>query len=440
MRHRASLMRPRVTVEPLEVRALMSGNPWSEALGGRMEPMAAATAPDGSVIVVGTRNAGGPVNELAVARLTPRATLDTTFGVNGVAAARWNGIYNSASDVVITAEGKILVAGFAQVMGPAPGDMSDFGVARFNADGTLDTTFGGGDGLVTLNLSAGLEAGADSANVIALDADGRIVVAGGVNYRLPGTSTFTGDFALARLNDDGSPDTTFGSDGQVITLLAQPQSGPQCSATDLHILEGGQILATGYRGGPTGEVTSARYNADGSLDGAYGDGGILYGSEPYVAPGIDWSAVAEAPAPTVAASVQRAVARTPVVRHGAFFRFNVTYASQSGASIDLSTLGDGDLTVSGPGGYDSPAELVRAKARRRGTVVKATYRAAAPGGRFDRSDNGRYSLRLAASAVTGVGDSVGTGAACEVGAFLVQCSPPPAHGFSTFRITETIFS
>src|SRR5205814_8816525 len=102
----------------------MSANPWTDALSGRMDPVAAATATDGSVIVVGTHNAGGP-NEVAVARLTPRATLDTSFGINGIATARWKGIYDSASDGVIPADGRIVVAGFAQVIGPAPGDMSD---------------------------------------------------------------------------------------------------------------------------------------------------------------------------------------------------------------------------------------------------------------------------------------------------------------------------
>src|SRR5687768_17157716 len=78
----------RVAVETLETRTLMSA--WTDALAGLLEPQAAATTSDGSVIVVGRRYVPGLGNEVAVARLTPQATLDTTFGLNGLAAARFN--------------------------------------------------------------------------------------------------------------------------------------------------------------------------------------------------------------------------------------------------------------------------------------------------------------------------------------------------------------
>ena len=441
---------PRAAFEPLEGRALMSGGTF-DALSGLIDGCTAAAAADGSVVVVGSRYTAGVGTELAVARLNPSGALDPTFGTNGVATAHLGGMYDSATDVVVTPDGKILVSAFVQVHGPPPGDMSDFGVVRFNADGTLDTSFGGGDGFVTVNVSAGMSGGADAAYALALDADSRIVLAGYVSYRVPETLQSASGFAAARLNPDGSLDETFGSGGQVITVIVHP-NGAASSARDVEVLPDGRLFVSGYRGGPTeGQVTSVRYNADGSLDASYGDGGILYADELYVMPGLEWPApgAPDDPAPVEAAvtvSVPRAVSRTPVVRRGAYFKFKVTYASESGAPIDLSSLGNGDLTVTGPGGYSADAEMLRAKARRHGTVVKATYRAAAPGGRFDASDNGRYALLLAPSAVTEVDADGGTGEGCEVGAFLVRCRAAPIdHSAATDlaeprRVTESVLN
>jgi uncharacterized delta-60 repeat protein len=446
----------RVAIEPLETRTLMSA--WDDAVAPHMNPIAAATLADGSVIVVGSRSGGSPVTELAVARLTPQAQLDTTFGVGGVATVPVDGFHESGNDVLIAPDGKILVSVFVQVHDLSSGDMSDFGVARFNPDGTPDATFGGGDGVVTLNLSDGLAAGADAAYALALDPDGRIVLAGTVNYR-DEFSQNTGGFGLARLYDDGSVDTSFGTGGQVSTQLAQPQSTPQCSATDVQILPDGRILASGYRAGSNGLATSARYLPDGTLDASYGVGGILYTDDPYVAPAIAWPALPEAPPPlpvppappapppppaTVTATVPPAVSRTQLLKRGKFFKFNITYTSHTATPIDVSTIGAGDLTVAGPAGFVSHAELLRARARLQGTVVKATYRAAAPGGKFDRADNGHYALILASSAVGGAGDPTGTGAATALGAFYVDCSPPPERGMSAgttaVRVTQALFS
>src|SRR5687768_7400498 len=344
-----SRARSRVAFEALEGRSLMSANPWADAVAPHMHAVAAVTAADGSVIVVGSRDT--PRTELAVARLTPQSQLDTTFGVGGVATVPVGGMHDSGTDVLIAPDGKILVSVFVQVYGLTTGDMSDFGVVRLNPDGTPDATFGGGDGVVTLNISEGLAAGADAAYSIALDADGRIVLGGSIDYRND-LSVFIGGFAMVRLNDDGSPDPSFGSNGEVISLFTVP--GDSIGAVkDLQILPDGRMLARGYRGGYERVVTSALYNADGTLDASYGVGGFLYTNDPYVFPAIDWPGGSEptpppapepappAPQPpppeppaTVAVTVPPAVSRTQFLKRGKFFKFNVTYTSAT--PIDVS--------------------------------------------------------------------------------------------------------
>ena len=88
------------------------------------------------------------------------------------------------------------------------------------------------------------------------------------------------------------------------------------------------------------------------------------------------------------------------VRGGKAYTFRVTYAAPAGNQVDRSSLGNGDVTVSGPGGFSAPATLVGAAVRRRGSVVVARYRVAAPGGAFDAADNGDYTVRLGAAAVS----------------------------------------
>ncbi|MFF2572353.1 calcium-binding protein [Streptomyces sp. NPDC058084] len=120
---------------------------------------------------------------------------DTSFGDNGKVATPFG---NEIRGVAL-ADGLKIVAGGSSGSGVG----SEFAVARYNQDGTLDTTFGGGDGTVTTGFGGNGAAGND----MELQGDQKIVVAGGAN----------GDFAVARYNPDGSLDTTFSGDGRVTT-------------------------------------------------------------------------------------------------------------------------------------------------------------------------------------------------------------------------------
>jgi uncharacterized delta-60 repeat protein len=142
----------------------------------------------------------------------------------------------------------------------------EFALARYNVNGTLDSTFGSG-GKVTLLV------GTESyANAVALQPDGKIVVAGTANGTLP-------EFAVARFNPNGTPDTTFGPDhsGAVLTAVGVGTSTGENNAQGLAIQPDGKIIAVGWADTNLQYISWAmvRYNADGSADGSFGSGGTV---------------------------------------------------------------------------------------------------------------------------------------------------------------------
>ena len=132
--------------------------------------------------------------------------IDTTFGASGIARVGLTDADDGPTRCrpVLQPDRKILVCGTRLENGATA---SDFYVARFNDDGTLDDTFGSG-GLVTIDFDGG--SGGDHAEGLALQSDGRIVVAGTTH----GTGLQSDDFAVARLDSDGALDTTFASGGK----------------------------------------------------------------------------------------------------------------------------------------------------------------------------------------------------------------------------------
>jgi uncharacterized delta-60 repeat protein len=167
---------------------------FSSALfGGRV---GIALQADGKILLVGG---------LKLLRLNPDGTLDGTFGTAGVAPVVFNGTtFDTAMDVAVQANGKIVVAGTAS----SGASNDDFALTRFNADGTLDTTFGAA-GHVTTDFFGT----SDQVRRMQLQADGRIVVIGRAAHPIMVTS---GEFlfAIARYTVDGVLDTSFGSGGK----------------------------------------------------------------------------------------------------------------------------------------------------------------------------------------------------------------------------------
>jgi len=198
--------------------------------------------PDGKIVVAGY-SGSDPNYDYAVVRYNTNGSLDTTFDADGKVTTDFNGS-DRAHAVALQPDGKIVITGDNQ--------SGDFGLVRYNANGSLDTTFDG-DGKVTVSVSAG----SDVAYSLAVQPDGKIVAAGPAD----------GDFGLARLNTNGSPDTAFDSDGVVTTDF-----GGFDWASSVAILPDGKIVAGGYG---NGDFAVARYNNDGSLDTTFdGDGKV----------------------------------------------------------------------------------------------------------------------------------------------------------------------
>ena len=158
-----------------------------------------------------------------------------------------------ASATVVQPDGKIVAAGGVRTGFSA----TDFALVRYNADGSVDTTFGN-DGVVRTPFSPG---SIDFVNGLALQPDGKIIAVGASGGEFIGDT----DFAVARYTADGSLDTGFSVDGKLTT-----EFGQQGSASAVAVQADGKIVVGGG-GGFKGAL--ARYSSDGSLDSGFdGDG------------------------------------------------------------------------------------------------------------------------------------------------------------------------
>ncbi|WP_165226030.1 hypothetical protein [Aquisphaera insulae] len=280
------------------------------------------------------------VNDFAVARYTPGGRLDTTFGDHGIAATNIGYALGSTvlptddtpSAIAVQPDGKIVVSGTTSGNPYDFGIDYAFGVARFNADGSLDAGFGtGGHAVAAPSGPYSYSFNYSYAYDLALAPDGKIVVAGtttsdegsswyytaarfttagqldtgfasdGIYFgRSAGFFAFPGDapvvvqadgkvvlgetiswnFSLQRLNVDGTPDASFGTASVVTTVL------PTTSRlTDLALQPDGKILAVGWNSSGTTSTNTgfvlARYSGTtGAADASFGTGGVSITSPP----------------------------------------------------------------------------------------------------------------------------------------------------------------
>lgn len=221
------------------------------------EARSLAIQQDGKIVVVGS-TFDGTTYDFAIARYLPNGTLDVTFDSDGLKTINSAGFDDVATSVAIQQDGKITVAGYAQVSDGGQ-ILGRFAVARLNADGTPDTTFGIGG--LTTNTSQSRDEGAHS---MLIQASGKIVVGG---WRL-GSSY---EFALTRFNTNGTRDATFGTAGSTTTSFT---GVPNARITAIALQSNGKIVAAGEADkGFDIDLALARYNSNGDLDTTFGTAG-----------------------------------------------------------------------------------------------------------------------------------------------------------------------
>ncbi len=209
---------------------------------------------DGAILVAGYDHTGSQW-EYLVLRYDSNGDLDTSFDGDGIVITD-PGNGGRARAIAVQTDGRIVV------IGDSYGAVNDFTVARYNSNGSLDTSFGGGDGITVTDLGGG---GHDYAQSVAIQDDGNILLGGGTlaaNY----------NFALARYSSLGVLDSGFGGGtGYVLNDLGNFDMG-----TSVLVQSDGQILLAGYSNGAGNyDFALVRYNSNGSLDTGFdGDTGL----------------------------------------------------------------------------------------------------------------------------------------------------------------------
>ena len=205
---------------------------------------------------------------LTSAAFAGNGSLDPSFGVSGVARTNISGgvtAYSGAIDnrPVVQPDNKFLICSSQNVGGTSG---TDFLVSRFTANGVLDSTFSF-DGKVTIDFDGG--AGADYCTGIALQADGKIVLIGTTS----GAAGINGsDFAIARLNSDGTLDPTFGAGTGKTTVGFDLGTSNNDVATGIALQSDGKIVIGGYAATATAlayDFAAVRLNTDGTRDAAF---------------------------------------------------------------------------------------------------------------------------------------------------------------------------
>lgn len=202
------------------------------------------------LLAAGTaQSQGGRSGFTAVARFSADGVLDSTFGTGGKSEVR-QGLGSMAQTIALRSDGLIYLAGFSTRDVAGAPNATDFGVVRFTADGQLDPSFGGATGVVG-------DFGKNE-DVRGLAFEGTKVIVGGGD-----------DFAVARYNDDGSLDQTFGTNG-----VAKSPDG--FATTFVRLSSGALLLAGSKRTSPTPTfaIKVVRYTAMGQLDRTFGTAGV----------------------------------------------------------------------------------------------------------------------------------------------------------------------
>src|SRR5215213_3571179 len=229
------------TFDPIDLDGVLIGNLGAPATAN-VRFNTVITQSDGKILAAGSYDVlSNAEQDFLVARFNANGSLDTTFGIDGPDAGTTpDGFINfdfvspggqySAEDITLDAAGRIIVVG----SGPASTSFLSWTVARLTPNGLLDTTFNG-TGKVTTSWVGTFGNVGGAAHGVAVQSDGKIVVAGDVR-----NSVFLSniDFGLVRYNVNGTLDSTFGTGGKVVTDFFARQD----QAFDVEIQSDGKIV------------------------------------------------------------------------------------------------------------------------------------------------------------------------------------------------------
>jgi uncharacterized delta-60 repeat protein len=353
---------------------------------------AVAIQSDGKILIAGQFQAPGGSLQPCVARLTSSGTLDHSFGQQGVATvALGHGGGQLFTGVIVQPDGKIVVALSSGGADAAP----LLALARFEANGALDTGFGTSGILVLAGL-------VPDSSAIAQQPDGKILVGGGL--------------LMARVNSDGSLDTTFGNGG-FAAVITTPSS--------ITLQSDGKIL-----------LPASRYSAKGSVDTTFGTLGRIVSLGPVsparvqgdgkiVAAGTITSKVILGQGPTLTN-----VTGFGLTRYSPTGTLDGSFGHQGGAVTDFSNVGpvttasdlaiesNGDIVVAGQAGQppsgigiSSPASFALARYTPTG-ALDITF---GSGGKLVTSFGKNATASIAALAVDGEGRLVAVGTVSPAG-------------------------
>jgi uncharacterized delta-60 repeat protein len=280
----------RPCVEALEGRALLTAGTLDPTFGAGAgyvktdlgtnydRAQAVAVEPwDGKLVVAENHKSDASLNsnlDFTLVRYNTDGSLDSTFGSGGIVKTDFNGGNDSINEIVFTPDQKIVAVGQAYVSkGKTTGEQ--IGVARYNANGTVDSTFGSG-GKVTVAASTSFKYDSSNAGAAVLDSSGRLVIAGsyvGTNWGSIYTPPFYYGNALVRLNANGTLDSTFGNGGIVLGRSGQSTYD---GWTALRLQPVGSSYKIDVVGTDQGKQALLQLNANGSRDGTFGSNGEVF--------------------------------------------------------------------------------------------------------------------------------------------------------------------
>ena len=228
-------------------------------LGAVEVARAVAVTRRGDTIVAGTISRAPGANDFLLLRYSADGSLDPGFGDHGVVVIDLFDTNDEGMDMAVMANGDIVVAGTIDWSGTSI--QTDFGIARFTSDGSLDQSFGSaGKAIVDFG-------GREYAAALAVRPNGAVVVAGTTMSQSGGY-----DVALARLTSDGRLDDTFGVGGRVVTDFGRTEI-----LGDVALMPNGSIVVVGTLplAVAGGDFLVARYRPNGDLDRSFGVAGRI---------------------------------------------------------------------------------------------------------------------------------------------------------------------